>query len=465
MPPESPIVISGDERTSKVPRFARLAACAFSLGCIAPLWGADTQEKPAVQMEPVVVTETKTHTLFMGADIALNLDKDFYPVRDVEGGSWVVEINRQDHVISAKSAPINLKISPSLKLSERSATIVGFKGERGYTFDNDPSVRLTRGLSASAMTNDMLTGVAQDAQHLDDTLRNNALGGAQALATADNQFGEAAIMYTAQTTPARVHYPKATPGSIAPNNPLVNSTFDGKSGQALAILEADMAVQVADKQAENGTEPGGRITKAGVDAMEVDFNISAANPLHEPYIVTITKFHARGTQPGLVQNLVYAKALDPIYKQFSHIHFTEGGFPLDFELVDFRVHLYDRGIEVPTNLSPDRVEMTREEAFQYVKAEYISAHRGATRPPVPAMGKLPAQLPAKLAAGNYGDTFYVKVSKDGLAEESFADMGCSKRIDDPFLDEVVKGLRFKPALDQGKPVEGVSALNLSKLTI
>jgi len=423
-----------------------------------------SDSRPLV-MDQVVVSETKTHTLFMGADISLNLDKDFYPVRDVEGGSWVVEINHQDRVISAKSAPLNLKITPNLKLSERSATIVGFKGERGYTFDNDPSVRLTRGLSGSAMTNDMLTGVAQDAQHLDDTLRNNALGGAQTLATADKQFGDAAIMYTAQTSPARVHFPKAVPGTIAPDNPLVNSTFDGKSGLALAILEADMAVQVADKQAENGTEPGSRLTKTGVDAMDVDFSIAAPAPLHEPYIVTITKFHARGSPDGLVQNLVYAKALDPIYKQYSHIHFTEGGFPFDFELVDFQVHIYDRGVEVPTNLSPDRIEMTREEAFQYVKAEYIAAHRGATRPPVPAMGKLPAQLPARLAAGNYGDTFYVKVSKDGLAEESFADVGCSKRIDDPFLDEVVKGLRFKPALEEGKPVEGISPLNLSKLTI
>jgi len=109
--------------------------------------------------------------------------------------------------------------------------------------------------------------------------------------------------------------------------------------------------------------------------------------------------------------------------------------------------------------------MTRGEAFDYVKTEYISAHKGATRPPVPAMGKLPAGLPNKLATGNYGETFYVKVSKDGLAEASFADADCSKRIEDPFLDSVVTSLRFKPALDRGKPVEGISALNLSKLTI
>ena len=453
------------ERIRNASRLAGFTLCAACLCGVSRAFATDAEQRPPVQMEPVVVSETKTHTLFMGVDVSLNLDKDFYPVRDVEGGSWVVEINHQEHVISASSAPLSLKITPNLKLSEKSASIVGFKGQRGYTFDNDPTVRLTRGLNASAMTNDMLTGVAQDARNLDDTLRNTALGPASTLAASDKQFGDAAILFTAQTTPAIVHFPKAIPGVAVPPNPLINSTFDAKDGQALAILEGDIALQKADIQAENGDEPGGRLTKTGVDAMDVDFNISASHPLHEPYIVTITKFHARGSPLGHVQNLVYAKALNPIYRQFSHVHFTEGGFPFDFELVDFQVHIYDRGVEVPTNLSPDRVEMTRDEAFEYVKMEYVATHRGSTQPPIPAMGNLPAQLPERLSAGNYGETFYVKVSSDGIAKESFADAGCTKRLEDPFLDSVVRSLRFKPALDQGKPVDGISAVNLSKLTI
>jgi hypothetical protein len=439
-----------------------LAACS----AITSPGRADASKEKPITMDQVVVQEAKTHTLFMGSDISLNLDKDLYPVRDVEGGSWVIEINHRDRVISAKSAPLNLKITPNLKLSEASATIEGFSGVRGYTFDNDPSVRLTRGINASAMTDVMLQGVARDAQNFADTLGNTALGGASTLAATDKQFGDAALMFSAQTTPAITHPPKAIPGQpFPPANPLVNSTFDGKDGQGLAIVEAAIAEKKADAMAENGDEPGGRLVQTGVDAMEVDFHISSSRPLHTPYIVTITKFHARNSKPGLVQDLVYAKSLDPIYTQKSHVHFTEGGFPFDFELIEFQVHLYDRGVEVPTNLSADRVEMTRSEAFEYVKAEYIGSHRDATRPPVPAMGRLPSELPNRLANGKYGETFYVKVSKDGLAEASFADAECSKKIEDPFLDTVVTSLRFKPALERGKPVEGVSAVNLAKLTI
>jgi hypothetical protein len=38
----------------------------------------------------------KTHTLFMGADIAINLDKDIYQVKDVWGSNWVIDINGRD---------------------------------------------------------------------------------------------------------------------------------------------------------------------------------------------------------------------------------------------------------------------------------------------------------------------------------------------------------------------------------
>jgi hypothetical protein len=81
------------------------------------------------------------------------------------------------------------------------------------------------------------------------------------------------------------------------------------------------------------------------------------------------------------------------------------------------------------------------------------------------MARFPAELRIRLAAGSYGETFYVKVSKDGFVEASFVDATCSKKIDDPFLDSLVRSLRFKPALANGEPEEGVAALNLSKLQI
>jgi hypothetical protein len=109
--------------------------------------------------------------------------------------------------------------------------------------------------------------------------------------------------------------------------------------------------------------------------------------------------------------------------------------------------------------------MTRDEAFEYVKMEYLSVHRGDTLPPVPVMGNLPADLPTMIAIGKYPDTFYVHVTTHGLPGDLFADDACTKPISDPYLETAVRGLLFKPALAHGKPVEGVAAVNLAKLQI
>jgi hypothetical protein len=444
----------------------RIAAPSAALFGAAAALADSAQDRKPIVMEPYVVDAAKPDILFRGTDISVVLDKDSYPVRDVDGSSWVIGINGVDRTISAKRAPVNLKMASSLKLTEVSANIVGFARTPGYSFANDPVVIQSRALMKAAMTNAMLQGVSQDAQDLSDTLGNSAMGAMATFAASDKQFGDAAMMHTAEIAAAMLHAPKMTPGSSSPPyNPLVPTTFDHLTGNMLAKRDADRAARVADANTVSAAEPLGPMTTKGFDAIVVDFSISSARPLRTPYVVTIALFHDMSSKPGAVQKLVFAKGLDPIETQLSHVHFSEEGFPYDYELIDFQVHVYDRGVEIPTNLSAERVAMSRDEAFQYIKSEYVEAHKGATRPPAVAMGRLPAELPTKIAAGKYSDTFYVKVSKEGLADQTFADATCSKRIEDPFLDSVVQRLRFKPALANGEPTEGVASLNLSKLQI
>jgi hypothetical protein len=210
---------------------------------------------------------------------------------------------------------------------------------------------------------------------------------------------------------------------------------------------------------------GKKVLTDGFDAMEVAFEVSSGRRLNSPYVVTLTRFHPKGARPGFVQNLVYAKSLHPIDAHATKIHILEGGFPPGFEVQDFQLHLYERGDEVATNVSQKRVPLTSDEAFEYVKMEYVGAHANATLPAAPAMGNLPADLPAQLASGKYGATYYVRISREGLVEGAFLDADCSRRVEDPYLESVVKGIRFKPALDKGKPVGGVAPLKLSQLAM
>jgi hypothetical protein len=426
-----------------------------------------SDDKP-ITMDSVVIKETKTHTLFMGADIAISLDRDLYPVRDVMGSSWVIDINHQDKVVSAKEAPMNLKITPTLKLTETAVTIAGFKKEPAYSYGNDPSVRLTKGLdSSSAMSTDLID-VARNAQAKQDTMANNGLGGAAVLAGSDDQFSFNAEFFGAQMRYAETHsfgvakggIPLPIASSVQPSMP---SSGLGDVGLNLAHASNVSASTFA--QTAPGNEPVGRIATRGFDAMEIDFDITSPKPLHNPYVVTMTRFHPAGSKQGFIQNLVYAQALNPIDAHHSRVHFVEDGFPFNYELIDFQLHIYDRGVEVATNLAADRVELTRDEAFEYIKSEYIGAHKGATLPAVAVMGNLPADLPTKLNAGKYDHPIFVSVSKDGLATGAFVDSSCQERIDDTYLDSVIGRIRFKPALTNGSPVAGVATLNLNKLTI
>jgi hypothetical protein len=453
------------------PSFSCFLISALILGASA---AADPMrdDKP-VKMDEMVVEEPKTHTLFMGADISINLDRDLYPVRDVFGNNWIVDVNGQQRSISARQAPLNLKVTPSLKLTEVAATISGFRRAPAYTFDNDPSVRITRGLTHAASLNSDLLAVSENALVRVDTMSNKAMGAAALFAGADDQFSANAMLTTAQYLYSDLHSNKVGPGGapltagtapLATGDPLDLGGLPGNAN-GLNVRIAAIGAAAAANQTHNGDEPAGRVATMGLDAMDVEFEISSPKPINNPYVVTITRFHPSGSKPGLVQNLVYAKSIDPIDSRVSHVHFVEDGFPFNYELVGFQLHLYDHGVEIATNIAADRVELTRKEAFDYIKLEYFSTHRGVTLPAVPVMGNLPADLPARLAAGKYRDTYYVKVSHEGLPAEAFLDPACTRKIEDPYLQSVVSRLRFKPALSEGRPVDAVAPLNLNKLTI
>ena len=347
-------------------------ALTFGAALTASASAAD-EGKPPVMMDSVVVSEAKTHTLFMGADISVDFQNDLCPVKDVFGASWVILVDGQERHISTKEATVGLQCTPSLKLTDTFATVAHFMKTPGYSFENDPSYKITRGLTRAAVTSSMLQGVAQDRQDREDTEANNALGPASVFAQSDQQFGSDAIMHTAQITGAIVHYPKAQPGARGPpSNPLVPAA--GPPVQA--------EINDAFAMAASATEAlPSQVTSLGHDAMDVAFDVSSDKPLHNPYVVTIARFHPKGTKPGTVQNLVYAQALDPIDAHPVRVQFEETGYPPEYELLDFQFHLYNKGKEVATSISDKRVDMTRDEAFEYVKMEYMSVHRSDTLPP------------------------------------------------------------------------------------
>jgi hypothetical protein len=381
----------------------------------------------------------KTHTLFMGADIFVGTGKDLYPVTDVAGNNWVVDMGGKETVIAANKGPLNIKVTPSLKLTEVFADVAEMKSERGYTFDNDPITRQSRALVTAAQLN----------------------GGYQA---ANNQAQAAVVAASAQQSAVN-----AT--SLAGGAAIVKAGGIATAAAIPADVTAYKSVSL-DLSAANAAAAGpgrdlemGELKASSFDAMDISFKVSSGRPLSNPYVVVVTKFHPKDGGQGAVQNLVYAKSLNPIGPDVEGIHLLVGGFPQGFEVVDSQLHLYNRGEEVATTVSAKRVPLTRDEAFEYVKIEYVCAPKGETLSATPVMGRLPSDLPAQIAGGKYRETLYVRVSKEGLAADAFQDQSCSRKVDDPYVQAVVRAIRFKPALEKGRPVESVTPLNLAQLKV
>ena len=376
--------------------------------------------------------EDKSHTLFMGADLAIGLDHRLYPVTDVEGSSWVILKGGEPTSIPTRTAALEIKITPLLKLTEKSATVAALHADRGYTFANDPTVRQGRALADSAAANSGYAAAANQANAKADASQAQSVTGA---------FRSGGVL-SSSTVPGK-------PGSMQQFTPATSAD----------VVEANYVRSSAG--ADNETT--GERDSPGFDAMDVTFDLSSDRLLQNPYVVTVTRFRPHGAPAGVVQNLVYAKALDPIDSRPLHVHLNEGGFPPGFEAVGFQLHIYNRGEEIATTVADKRVALTRDEAFEYVRDTYEGSHLHDTLPATPAMGRVSSDLPARLGQGQYAATIYVRVSKDGMPDTVYRDSACTQPLADPYVDALVRGLRFEPALDKGKPVAGVAAFKLRQL--
>lgn len=370
--------------------------------------------------------EARTHTLFMGADFDVQSNKVFHRVRDVSGGSFVIKVNGEEVLVPMNQAPVEFRIQQSLKLTENSATIGDLKGERAYSPANDPVKKFVREQPGGA------THLQSSQAAMGSTMAQRDLGIAKSSGSPANIVAQ--VQQQANSVSASYSSALSAEGSDFNN-----------VGSYSAKLQEELAKKL-------------------FDAMDVTFEVASPQPLNSPYVVIVAQYRERDERPGIAHNWIYARTLEPIDSKPRKVRLLQGGLPPGFELLNFKLHLYDRGQELATNVADKRVPLTRDEAFLYLKIDYVSSHKEATLPPTAAMGKLPADLRSRLTSAQFAHTFFVKVSKDGLPGEVFLDEACAQKADDSYLLSVIRDIRFNPALDKGRAVDGVARLNFDSLT-
>jgi hypothetical protein len=367
--------------------------------------------------------EPKTHVLFMGTDIDVQLNQKEYRVKNVAGYSFVINVDGKPVEVATNRGPIALKVIPSLKLSDRAATVAALSFERAYTPENDPTLKWQARQSLGSGQAAVGTAAGKWA--------NAMMGANQAIARQSPGVPQA-LNEAAQ---AGQVYHQAQKSAL--------SDFDSP-GQAAAELQTELDQQL-------------------FDAVRVTCEISAPRPMNDPYLVIITQYREKDDPPGAVKNWVYAWQLDRLDETPLKVRILKGGFPPGFELLKQQLHVYGAGRELGTNVADKNVPLTRDEAHEYIVIDHLVTHKKATLPPSVALGVSSKDFYPHFGAEQVQQVIYVKVDKDGLPGGAFRNERCTEPSGDDYLEKLVGRTRFKPAIKEGKPVEGVARLKIVEL--
>jgi hypothetical protein len=391
---------------------------------------------PPVAAAPAAPAEPKTHTLFMGADILVEQDKVFYPVEDVVGGSFLIRVRGKEVKVPADWVKVSLKVDRSLKVTGTAVKIENYKVERAYAPGSDPNQQFMEQLQASGSGPSV--GESGARLVLAQTGGNLALG---------------------QQKPLQERSPQDN-GTLA------------KEGAARMISSAEANLNAVTGAAHgtynNSTGLVGSLQDQIIaelyDALYFHFTISADKLMRKPYLVLMAQYRAPDDKPDEVRNWLYATALEPLDATPQKVSVKKGGFPPGYILEKYQVHVYNAGEELATSEAEKAVPLTKTEAFTYLTLDYLSSHKKDTLPAMPVMGKLSKEERGRLDPTQLGQTYYVKVTKDGLPAGAFLDATCTHSVGET-VSELIGGVRFYPALEKGRPVEGVAELRLTRISL
>jgi hypothetical protein len=376
----------------------------------------------------------KTHALFMGADIIVEKDKKQYRIEDVSGSQFKITVDGHEVFIPTRNRQTGLGVAYNLKLSGSSVKLDDLHSGPAYSPQNDPMKHLK-----DAAGNAAATQAAADAAQAAMTMAvNHEIEAQNALDRETVPEAKAALQ--AEISRAQSDIAKAEQ-QVQGIQSLVTSDFTnaGAGAHRMAVEEGNF------------------------DAMSVSFKVSSEVELTSPFMVVLFRFHEPGAKPGVDGLVIHAQALDPINAKPSYVRVLRTGLPMGFKFVDCTVHIYNRGREVATNVSEKRVDLTHSEAQQYFLLEYVSANKGATAPAAGVPGSLPPAERERLSHEQLTRTLFVKVSGDGTPLGVFTDADCNHPLKDTAIAMATEEIFFKPALNHGKPIEGVARLRLADL--
>ncbi|HTH47394.1 MAG TPA: hypothetical protein VMB21_07780 [Candidatus Limnocylindria bacterium] len=421
----------------------------------------------------------KPYVVFMRTDVTVEQNRQMFPVKDVSGRSFVVVKDGQRKEVPMVGEPHKIGFDHVLTLARSTASLTNLKSKRAYTPGTDPRMVRMRevnlansviGDNASLALGRFSNPQGVFGQNAGANVPRGTVGPGGAGGGSGNSGSSAGSGTSGGGPGSSVVAPAPSTGgstyvdafNIDPNPNPMRGAAD-RAFDEMTMAEDMMASNIgqasmARLQAESD------LAKQMFDAVEVSFEFSSQVYLEKPYLVVVTHFHTPADGPGELRQGVFAKALDAIGSKPTWIDVIHGGFPPGFELDEVQVHLYSNGREIPTEVAPKRVALSRDDAFEYLKIEYLSGHPGETMVASPAIGRPTKAEQLKLTPNQLKAVYYAKVSAEGVPLGTFADEACTQPVEG-LVGELAQNVRYYPAMEKGKLVEGTARLKLMDLPL
>ena len=485
----------------KMPRLARSATgtawLALATFCASAATGADTS------------ASTKDHSLFVGQDVSVLVDGDYRPVVGAGRRSFLVRIGDKVREIYTNRAKA-VRVSRGMKLSTMSVAITGIAASTSSDADaaeQAQSMQTAMALqSAAEDKRDFLQGQEIRAELEASFADVFVAPGTPPLA---KQQARADVRLAAVAQAQQNYMPKLFDGQAA----IDQSTYVGSdalraglagsanSGDGVELLPVvtDRGVRLSISGGGAGT--GTRIAITGdaksnalaeattaaqiempptavpaqiverpaihdfgngrSDRLDLDFQLSAPQTIDGAFLTVTTEYVTPGSSE--VFRRVLAQKVGTIGHSPRRIRIYETDYPTGFHITNYSINLYAHGQEIATNLSPSRLELTQEEAYQYVVADYLASHQGETHPPAAVLMAPRSELNSYQPPSALATPVYVSVSRDGKVEAVSSDPSQTTGVN-PTVRAALEKFRFIPALDKGVPVAGRAKLVVAEFT-
>ncbi len=374
----------------------------------------------AAQPKPRVVSSQaapeRTHQLFVGIDLFVPTGSQMMQVRNIDGHHTTVVSEQGQPSEIERTSGFRWKLVP--KVSNQDASISDLQYETTYSPAKDPYKQWV-----GRQTNIM--NYQQDQSMMAEL---KAAGASLTVVVAD-QNGNVTRTSGEDVRPELFHEMRALQNEQQMLNDLTRPDSIGKN-------------------ADEGAEAPGH------DAMQLQFNVSAPTPMAHAYCIALARLRKAD---GEIEDVNFYKALGEIGPKPRKVTFLQTGITPGAKILDVKLHLFNSGKELATNLSEKRFDLTADEARQYLLLDHTANHRGETLPARPVWELAPPELKAVTQPAELDLPVLVNIDEQGR----LTGFASQEQIVTPRQREMIGKLVFLPALDEGQAVASTVSVNLA----